>query len=118
MPLKKGSALKVSWRMPNLYFRRGLILSDGNDLQGARKEFLAAADEASHFPFAEGRQDVTVRSHNALGIVDWRARDYPEALRWLRMAEDDQMRFGGNWVPELTANRKRLEGIIAAPPGK
>src|SRR4029077_2066566 len=29
--------------LPNVYFRRGLILSDDGDRQGARKEFLAAA---------------------------------------------------------------------------
>jgi hypothetical protein len=100
--------------MPNLYFRRGLILSDGDDLQGARKEFLAAADEASRFPLAETRQEFLVRSHSALGIVAWRQGQHTEALRWLKMAEDDQTRFGGNWVPDLTANRKRLEGIISA----
>jgi len=101
--------------MPNLYFQRGLILSDGNDLQGARKEFLAAAEEASRFPLAETRQEFLVRSHNALGIVAWNERQYPEAMGWLTMAEEEQTRAGGNWVPDVTANRKRLEGIIAAP---
>ena len=38
-----------------------------------------------------------------------------EAMRWLTMAEEEQSRAGGNWVPDLTANRKRLEGMIAAP---
>ena len=101
--------------MPNLYFRRGLILSDGNDLQGARKEFLAAAEEASRFPLAETRQEFLVRSHNALGIVAWNERQYTEAMGWLTMAEEEQTRAGGNWVPDLTANRKRLEGIIGSP---
>jgi tetratricopeptide (TPR) repeat protein len=104
--------------MPNLYFRRGLILSDGGDLQGARKEFLAAVDEASHFPFAEGRQENMVNSHNALGIVAWREGDYREALRWLQLAEDEQTRFGRNWVPDITENRKRLEAIIASLPSR
>jgi hypothetical protein len=102
--------------MPNLYFRRGLILSDNGDQQGARREFLAAADEASRFPLAEGRAENLVRSHNALGIVAWTVGDYREALRWLRMAEEEQTRFGGNWVPDIVTNRQRLEAMVASPP--
>ncbi len=101
--------------LPNVYFKRGLILSDDGDRQGARKEFLAAADEAAKFPFAEWRNEMLVRSHNGLGITAWQEANYSEALRWLKMAEEEQTRAGGNWVPDITANRKRLEGIIASP---
>jgi tetratricopeptide (TPR) repeat protein len=104
--------------MPDLYFHRGLILLDGGDLQGARKEFLAALDEASRSNFAEGREQVMVNSHNDLGILAWTAGDYREALRWLQLAEDEQTRFGGNWVPDITENRKRLEAIIASLPAR
>ena len=101
--------------LPNVYFRRGLILSDDGDKQGARKEFLAAADEAAKFPFAEWRNEMLVRSHNALGIIAWQEGDFSEAMRWLKLADEEQTRAGGNWVPDLTTNRKRLEGIIASP---
>jgi len=101
--------------LPNVYFRRGLLLSDDGDKQGARKEFLAAADEAAKFPFAEGRNEMLVRSHDALGIIAWQEANFSEAMLWLTMAEEQQTRAGGNWVPDLTANRKRLEGIIGAP---
>ena len=101
--------------LPNVYFRRGLILTDDGDKQGARKEFLAAADEAAKFPFAEWRNEMLVRSHNALGIIAWQESNFAEALGWLTMAEEEQTRAGGNWVTDLTANRKRLEGIIASP---
>ncbi|PYI57877.1 MAG: hypothetical protein DMC59_09935 [Verrucomicrobia bacterium] len=101
--------------LPNVYFRRGLILSDDGDTQGARKEFLAAADEAAKFPYAEVRNETLVRSHNALGITAWQEGNFLEAMRWLKMAEEEQTRTGGNWVPDITANRKRLEGIIASP---
>jgi protein O-mannosyl-transferase len=101
--------------LPNVYFRRGLILSDDGDRQGARKEFLAAADDAAKFPFAEWRNEMLVRSHNALGVLAWQEQDFSEAMRWLKLADEEQIRAGGNWVPDLTANRKRLEGIIASP---
>jgi len=101
--------------LPNVYFRRGLILSDDGDKEGARKEFLAAADDAAKFPFAEWRNEMLVRSHNALGIVAWQEGDFSEAMRWLKLADEEQTRAGGTWVPDLTANRKRLEGIIASP---
>ena len=99
--------------LPDLYLRRGLLLLDQDDLQGARREFLAAVDETSRSSFTEGRQEVLVNSYNNLGIVAWRQTNYSEALRWLRLAEEEQTRSGGNWVPDLTANRKRLEAIIA-----
>jgi hypothetical protein len=102
--------------MPELYFHRGLILLDRAELAGARKEFLAAIDEASRSTFAEGRQEITVNSYNDLGILAWTEGNYREALRWLRMAEEEQTRFGGNWVPDLTANRQRLEAIVASLP--
>ena len=100
--------------MPDLYFHRGLILLDTGDLQGARKEFLSAVDEASRSRFAEGREQVLVNSHNDLGIVAWREGNYQEALGWLQLAEQEQARFGGNWVPDLSENRKRLEAIIVS----
>ena len=110
------SALSAKGRhiMPDLYLRRGLLLLDQDDLQGARGEFLAAVDEASRSSFTEGRQEVLVNSYNNLGIVAWRQTNYSEALHWLRLAEEEQTRSGANWLPDLTANRKRLEAIIAS----
>ena len=110
------SALSAKGRhiLPDLYLRRGLLRLDQDDLQGARAEFLAAIDEAKRSSFTEGRQQVLVNSYNNLGIVAWRQTNYPEALRWLRLAEDEQTRAGANWLPDLTANRKRLEAIIAS----
>jgi hypothetical protein len=102
--------------LPDLYLRRGLLLLDQDDLQGARKELLAAVDESSRSNFTEGRQEVLVNSYNNLGIVAWRQTNYPEALHWLRLAEEVQTRAGSNWLPDLTANRKRLEAIIASLP--
>jgi hypothetical protein len=55
---------------------------------------------------------MTVRSQNALGAIAWIERQYTEAMRWLTMAEEEQTRAGGSWVPDLTANRKRLEEIM------
>ena len=101
--------------MPSLYFRRGLILFDRGDLAAARKEFTSSLDEAARHRYVEAREEMTVKSQNALGIIAWRENQYMEAMRWLTMAEEEQTRAGGNWVPDLTANRKRLEGMIAAP---
>ena len=73
------------------------------------------ADEAAKFPFAEWRNEMLVRGHNALGILAWQQRNLSDAMRWLKVADEEQTRAGGNWVPDVTAKRKRLEGIIAAP---
>jgi hypothetical protein len=110
------SALSTKGRhiLPDLYLRRGLLLLDQDDLQGARGEFLIAVDEASRTSFTEGRQEILVNSYNNLGIVAWRQTNYSEALHWVRLAEEEQTRSGSNWLPDLTANRKRLEAIIAS----
>ena len=100
--------------IPELYLRRGLLILDQDDLQGARGEFLAAVDEASRSSFTEGRQEVLVNSYYNLGVVAWRQTNYTEALHWLRLAEEEQTRSGANWLPDLTASRKRLEAIIAS----
>jgi hypothetical protein len=104
--------------MPGLYYNRGLILLDRGGLQGARREFLAAVDEASRFPIGEIQGETLVESHDAVGVVAWRSGDYPEALRWFRLAEEEQTRFGGNWVPDLSAKCQQLEGIIASRRGR
>ena len=107
------ASLETIQKKANIPIR--VLLVDDGDKQGARKEFLAAADEATKFPFAEWRNEMLVRSHNALGIIAWQEANFSEALRWLKMAEEEQTRAGGNWVPDVTANRKRLEGIMGSP---
>lgn len=101
-----------SYPIPNLFIHRGVILADNGDLPGARKEFLAAAEEASRSWYPEERQKSLVESHNALGLVAWRSGDQKEALRWFKMADDEQTRFGGNWVPDLKTKVQKMEATI------
>lgn len=107
---------KGTYPIPNLYVHRGVILFDSGDPQGARKEFLAAAEEASRSWYPEEREKLLVESHNALGIVALKTGDHQDALYWLRMADDEQTRFGGNWVPDLKAKRRKLEAMISSMP--
>ena len=73
---------------------------------------------ASRETFAEVRQQMTVYCQTDLGTIAWKTGDYREALRWFRMAEAEQARVGGNWVPDLPANRQRLEAIVARLPAR
>jgi tetratricopeptide (TPR) repeat protein len=98
--------------LPELYFRRGLILLDKGDLAGAKKEILISLDEGSRHSFEEAKQAALVRGHNALGILEWTAGNYPEALKWLKQAESEQIRFGKIIVPEIGSNLKQLEKIM------
>ena len=102
--------------MAGLYYNRGLVLISRGDPEGARKEFLAALEEASRESFAPVREQISVYSHTQLGAIAVKERDYREALRWYRMAEEEQSRFGGNWVPNLNATRKKLETMADSPP--
>ena len=60
------------------------------------------------------RPHFLVTRHNALGMVAWRTGDYKDALHWLRLAEDEQTRFGGKWIPGLDATRKKLETMVGS----
>ena len=110
----RALAAKGKHILPDLYLRRGLLRLDQGDLQGARKELLTGVDEAKRSSYSEGREEVLVNTYNNLGIVAWKEANYQEALHWLQLAEEEQSRAGANWLPDLTANRERLEAIIAS----
>jgi len=115
--LERGLRTKGDRPMASLYFRRGTVLGVRGNLDGARKEFLAALDEASRETDINAQHEVIVVSHDALGVLAWTANDYREALRWFQMAEEEQARFGGRWVADITAKRQRMEKLIASTPG-
>ena len=115
--LERGLRTKGDRPMASLYFRRGMVLGVRGNLDGARKEFLAALDEASRETDINAQHEVIVVSHDALGVLAQTASDYREALRWFRMAEEEQARFGGRWVSDISAKRQRMEALIASKPG-
>jgi len=110
--------LKADRVMPQLFFRRGMLLGETGDLKGARKEFLAALDEAARATDQKSMQEYTVDSHDALGVIAWTETDYQDALHWFKLAEEEQTRFGGNWVPDITSKRQRMEAMLNAKNGK
>jgi tetratricopeptide (TPR) repeat protein len=115
--LERGLRTKGDRPMARLYFRRGTVLGVRGDLNGARKEFLAALDDASRETDINAQHEMIVDSHDALGVLAQTGGDYREALRWFRMAEEEQARFGGRWVPDITAKRQKMEAMIASKPG-
>ena len=123
----KNQALSLAWDalektvqnkedrvMPGLFYNRGLILLERNDLDGARKEFLAGVNEASKEGFAPVRNEITVYCYTNLGIISWRETNYQESLKWFRLAEQQQNIAGVNWMPTISQTRKQLEAIIAS----
>ena len=100
--------------MPALFYNRGLILMEQNDLNGAKKEFLAGVNEASREGFAQVRNELTVYCYTDLGIIAYKQVNYEESLKWFRLAEQQQNSAGANWVPTLSQTCKQLEGIIAS----
>ena len=111
--LERGLRTKGDRPMAGLYFRRGMVLGVRGNLDGARKEFLAALDAASRETDINVQHEMIVISHDALGVLAQTGGDYREALRWFRTAEEEQARFGGRWVSDITAKRKRMEELAA-----
>jgi hypothetical protein len=100
--------------LPALFYNRGLILLEQNNLNGAKKEFLAGVDEASKETFAPVRNELTVYCYVDLGIIAWKQTNYQESLKWFRLAEQQQNNAGANWVPTVAQTCKQLETIIAS----
>lgn len=100
--------------MPALFYNRGLILMERNDLNDAKKEFLAGVKEASREGFAQVRNELTVYCYTDLGIIAYKQVNYQESLKWFKLAEQQQNSAGVNWVPTLSQTCKQLEGIIAS----
>jgi hypothetical protein len=114
--LERSLSVKGTHVMPGLYYNRSIVLFNRGDFAGARRELQATLDESTREGFAPVRQQLTVYSHAQLGTIAIKEGDYREALRWYRMAEDEQKRFGGNWIPNLDADRKKLETMAGLPP--
>jgi tetratricopeptide (TPR) repeat protein len=98
--------------LPHLLFKRGILFLDRGDLPSAKKEFLATLEETSLSSVGEIRQEVSVSTHNALGVIAWKQGDYREALKWFTMAEAEQNNFGGNWVPDISSRKQNMENIV------
>jgi hypothetical protein len=99
--------------MPGIYYNRGLLLLNSGDVEGARKEFLATLDEVSKETVAEVKYQLTVYCHYDLGVIAIRQNNYTEALKWLKLAEEEQLKFGGNWLPTISDTRKQVENALA-----
>jgi len=111
---ERSLSVKGTRVMPGLYYNRSLVLFNRGDFAGARRELQATLDESTREGFAPVRQQLTVYSHAQLGTIAIKEGDYREALRWYRMADDEQTRFGGKWIPDLDATRKKLETMVGS----
>ena len=98
---------------PALFFSRGVLFVDKDDMQSAKREFLAQLDEASNLPDSEARQEPLISGHYNLAVVEERLGHSKEALSWIRLAEEEQNELGRTVIPGLTASRQQLESKMA-----
>jgi hypothetical protein len=101
---------------PALFFSRGVFFVDKNDMQSAKKEFLAEIDEASSLPDSDARQEPLISGYYNLAVVEERLGHSKEALSWIRLAEEEQNKLGRTVIPEITAARQKLESRAARLP--
>ena len=101
---------------PALFFSRGVFFVDKDDMQAAKKEFLAEIDEASSLPDSDARQEPLISGYYNLAVVEERLGHSKEALTWIRLAEEEQNKLGRTVIPEITAARQKLESRAARLP--
>jgi tetratricopeptide (TPR) repeat protein len=101
---------------PALFFSRGVFFVDKDDMQSAKKEFLAEIDEASSLPDSDARQEPLISGYYNLAVVEERLGHSKDALSWIRLAEEEQNRLGRTVIPGITAARQKLESIATGLP--
>jgi hypothetical protein len=107
----KSVASKGAHITPSLFLSRGVLFADKGDMQSAKNEFLVELDEASQLPYSEARDEALITAYYDLALAEDRLGHPKEALSWIRLADEEQDRLGRTVVPELSANRKKLESM-------
>ncbi len=98
--------------VPNLFYRRGMVQSDRGNLDEAAVEFEYALAFAQEHTFGDHRATSIVKALHSLGVIAWRQRDWPKSMKYMSEALERQREFGGNWIPEIPAQIKRLEQLM------
>ena len=101
---------------PALFFSRGVFFVDKDDLESAKREFMAEIDEASNLPDSDARQEPLISGYYNLAVVEERLGHSKEALSWIRLAEEEQNKLGRTVIPGITAARQNLESRAAKLP--
>ena len=113
---EKTIATKGNRIMGGLYYNLGLLYLNQDKLPEAKKSFVTCIEEVSKESFTSTSNELTVYCHYNLGVIAVREKNNREALKWFRLADEEQTRFGGNWMPSIPATRKQLESIVASMP--
>jgi hypothetical protein len=108
-------ARKGAHIMPDLFLSRGVCFLDKGDMESAKKEFLAALDEASGLPYSDGQQVALITAYYNLAVAEQGLGHSKEALSWIRLAEEEQDELGRTVLPEITPARQKLESIANPP---
>jgi hypothetical protein len=88
---------------------------DTGDLDGAERDFRRALEQARLHTFTDTRNELTVLSQYALGVLAWHRKDYAAARIYIQQARDTQASAGGNWVPDLERELNRIQALAGSP---
>jgi tetratricopeptide (TPR) repeat protein len=113
--LDKAVAQKGKRILWDLFLTRGALFVDKSDIQSAKRDFQTALDEANALPSPEIRQEALIACHYNLAVAEATVGHLKDALAWLKLAEEEQNKLGTSVIPELTADREKVESMIAAP---
>ena len=84
---------------------------DLGNFDAAELEFRMAYRQAQIHTYEPIRQEITVRSHYALGLVEWHRKDYPAAHDFIQMAYEEQLAAKGNWIPDIERQLQRIKRL-------
>ncbi|HXQ02669.1 MAG TPA: hypothetical protein VN801_06835 [Candidatus Udaeobacter sp.] len=99
---------------PPIFLSRGVLFADKGDMQSAKNEFLAELEEASQLPYSEARDEAVITAYYDLAVAEAGLGHSREALKWIRLADEEQAKLGRTVLPEITAARQKLESMATS----
>lgn len=103
---------KGNLNIPDVFYYKGDLLLAMGKAGEAKDAILKGIEETKRITYEEWKQEMIVRLYSLLSDTEYELGNYLESLKWVKLAEEEQIRYGGNWKPNLSNARRELERII------
>jgi len=98
--------------LPVMYIHRAQNRAERGNIDQARMEYETARAKAKQIPHTETQVSVEVVCLAALARLDRSEGRLAHAFEKVKAAQELQARHGGNWVPGIQEEKKRVEQAI------
>jgi 4-amino-4-deoxy-L-arabinose transferase-like glycosyltransferase len=112
--LETARELRGAKLEPGIHFRIAKIALDQGRRADAKAGFTRTLEQSNLLSFADRRQELLVRTHQALAVIAWQEQDWDGAAREFRTVDQLQRTFGRSWVGDMSEWIQRAEARRAS----